>query len=88
MFAILQEQAGRRHWVRITGPGAHSFTTAILGPPEWLQYTDRDTAERDAELFRTQNAQKVESTKRRRKHKTEPATYTVVLVETTEGEPA
>lgn len=79
-FAILQERGGLRHWVRIDGPGATSSTTAILGPPKDLQYADRQAAERDAEIFRAQNARAVENTKRRRKHKTEPATYSVLPV--------
>lgn len=82
-FAILQEQAGRQHWVRINGPGSETFTTAILAPPKDLQYSDRDTAERDAEIFQERNAREVEATKRRRKYKEEPATYTVVSVEVT-----
>jgi hypothetical protein len=86
-FAILQEQAGRRHWVRINGPGASSFTTALRGPPKDLQYADREAAERDAEIFREQNARAVESTKRRRKHKEELATYSVLPVESAEAAP-
>jgi hypothetical protein len=82
-FAILQEQAGRRHWVRINGPGSETFTTAIRPPPKDLQYPNRDIAERDAEVFRERNARDVEATKRSRKYRTEPATYTVVSVEAT-----
>jgi hypothetical protein len=85
MFAILQEQAGCRHWVRIAGPGSSSFTTALRPPPKHLQYADRETAERDAELFREQNAREVESTKRQRKHKIEPATFSVLPVKLEEA---
>jgi hypothetical protein len=87
-FAILQEQAGRRHWVR-TEVSERGFTldrstTAILPPPATLQYADRDSAERDAEIFRQRNAGAVEATKRRRKYKEEPAMYSVVPVMTKE----
>lgn len=46
-----------------------------------MQYPDRETAERDAEIYRAKNARDVEATKRKRKYKTEAATYTVVPVE-------
>ena len=83
-FAILQEQAGRRHWVRTDvserGFTSDHTTTALLPAPVTLQYGDRDSAERDAEIFRQRNAHAVEITKRRRKYKEEPATYSVVPV--------
>ena len=61
-------------------PGLQQFQTAILGPPKDLQYAERHAAERDAEIFREQNAREVASTNRRRKHKIEPATYSVLPV--------
>ena len=64
--------------MRSIGPGGQTFTTAILGPH--LYYADRETAERDAETFRQRNARDVEATKRKRKWKTEPATYSVLEV--------
>jgi hypothetical protein len=83
-FAILQEQAGRRHWVRTEvsegGFTSNCMTTALLPAPVTLQYGDRDSAERDAEIFRERNARAVEATKRKRKYKEEPATYSVVPV--------
>jgi len=82
-FAILQEQEGLRHWVFIRGPGHRSLTSARLPPPTDLQYAERETAERDAEIYRQENARDVEATKRRPKYKTEPATYTVVSVDPT-----
>ena len=88
VFAILQEQAGRRHWVRTEvsegGFASNYTTTALLPAPVDLQYGDRDSAERDAEIFRQRNASAVEATKRRRKYKEEPATYSVVPVMTKE----
>ena len=80
MFAILQEQAGRQHWIRIDG--AFRRFIAVLGgpPPEDLQYSDHNVAERDADVLLALNARAVERTKRRRKYKEEPATYTVVPV--------
>ena len=81
MFAILEESSRYRLWVRLEGTN-RSFTTARYpGPPEDLQYPDRATAERDAETFRAQNARAVERTKRKRKHKIDPATYSVLPVE-------
>ena len=80
MFAILEESSRYRLWVRLEGTN-RSFTSAVLGPPEDLQYPDRATAERDAETFRAQNARAVERTKRKRKHKIDPATYSVLPVE-------
>jgi hypothetical protein len=83
-FAILQEQEGRQHWVRKNGPYAETFTTAfptIRPPTAGLLYADRETAERDAEGFRQQNARDVEATKRTSKNKTVPATYSVVPIE-------
>ena len=42
-FAILEEQAGCRHWVRAAGQGFNpGFTPAIAGPPKHLQYADRE----------------------------------------------
>jgi hypothetical protein len=73
-FAILEEQEGRRHWVR-----SNSFTTAIRPPLAHLQYAEREEAERDAEIFRQENARQVEAAKRRRS-KIEPASYTIVQV--------
>jgi hypothetical protein len=55
--------------------------SARLPPPTDLQYAERETAERDAEIYRQENARDVEATKRRPKYKTEPATYTVVSVD-------
>ena len=80
-FAILQEQEGRRHWVRKNGSNSEMFTTAILPPSAGLAYAEREAAERDAEVFRQQNARDVEATKRKRKWKTAPATYSVVPIE-------
>ena len=76
MFAILQEEkSGLRHWVRIKAPGVDIFTSAAPGAaPEEMQYADRETAERDAEIYRVQNARDV---KRRR---AEPATFSVLPV--------
>ena len=45
-FAILQEQEGRRHWIRKNGPSSDTFTTAILPPSAGLIYADREAAER------------------------------------------
>jgi hypothetical protein len=80
-FVILQEQAGRQHWIRIDG----SWTgfTAVLGgpPPEDLHYSDRAAAERDAETLRARNARDVEATKTPPQIQEEPATYTVVFLD-------
>jgi hypothetical protein len=81
MFVILQEQEGRQHWMR----AVNAYSTSMMAvhddtPPASLQYPDRETSERDAEIFRAKNAREVEATKRRRKYKTAPATYSVVEV--------
>jgi hypothetical protein len=80
-FAILEQQKGRQHWVRIYDSGHDSFTSAIRDPLEHMRYADRETAERDAEVFR-QRA--VEAMKRKRKGKEPPASYTVVPIEPAE----
>ncbi len=81
MFVILQEQEGLRHWVKIASSSSTSLMAAWTAPPTEMQYAERDIAEHDADTFRARNAREVEATKRRRKYKTEPASYTVVTVE-------
>jgi len=74
-FAILQENtvSGALHYVQ---PGG--FTGASSAPGDTMSYFDRSVAERDAETLRATNARDVERTKRKRKFKTHPCTYTVI----------
>jgi hypothetical protein len=64
-----------------SGPSSTSSMAYHNGMPPVSYYADRANAERDAEWFRARNARAVEATKRRRKYKTWPATYTVIEVE-------
>ena len=80
MFAILEERAsGGRSLVARDGPGI-SHCMYIASFPASPYYAILAHAERDAEWFRADNARRVEDTKRRRKYKTLPATYSVIEV--------
>jgi len=46
-FAIIRERKAVRLWVRPNGPGGMSISH--MGPPDDMQYANRDAAERDAE---------------------------------------
>jgi hypothetical protein len=89
-FAILREQEGRQHWIHIerlphncisTGTSIANIGGQRFEPPIDQLYADREAAERDAEDLQQQNARDVEATKRKRKWKTAPATYSVVPIE-------
>jgi hypothetical protein len=85
MFAIIEERVEEtrthRNWVARSGPGTTSMMACHDGFPPASHYTDRANAERDAEWFRAENARSIEATKRSRKYKTLPATYTVTELE-------
>jgi hypothetical protein len=81
MFAILEEAEGCRNWIHIE-PHGTAFISARSGPPPAdMLYAERATAERDAEACRAINARKVKTTKRWRKYRIAPATYSVVPIE-------
>jgi hypothetical protein len=77
MFAILEEAEGLRHWVRIESHNSTAFISARRPPPAHFLYAARNAAEHDAEIFRATNAHEVEGGK----HKSAPATYSVVPIE-------
>jgi hypothetical protein len=79
VFGVYERtESGRLSW-KFDSSSSMLMGGSSLGPLELMSaYKDRETAERAAERHRERNAQNVEATKRRRKHKTEPATYVVV----------
>lgn len=78
-FAVYEQTAsGKLSWKFTNGSSQLMGGSSLGHLTPWEAFKDRETAERIAEASRQQNAKNVEATKRRRKYKTEPATYTVV----------
>jgi hypothetical protein len=76
-YAILEERAnGALSYVRIYDNS--SMTTGASSFPEEDRFTSREAADANTELLRADNARRVEQTKRWRKYRTLPATYTVI----------
>jgi hypothetical protein len=77
-FGILQKctVTGCEHWVQ---PGAFMAASSGFGPGS-LAYDSFADAERDVEKLKAENERDVQQTKRSRKFKKHPATYTVCTV--------
>jgi hypothetical protein len=77
-FVILEERAdGGLSYVRIDGNSSMMGMVASF-PSEHDRFMNRDAAEENVKLLKADNVRRVEATKRRRKFKTLPATYTVI----------
>jgi hypothetical protein len=78
-YVVLEERAdGGLSYVRL-----YDMSRMLCGASSFPQnpndrFATRDAADANAELLRADNARSVEATRRRRKYKTEPATYAVV----------
>jgi hypothetical protein len=76
-FAIIQEctVTHRQHYV-----SSDAITSVTGGCPARMTFSRQDAAEFAARTLRDQNAANVERTKRQRKYRVHPCTYTVVAV--------
>jgi hypothetical protein len=85
-YAILEECTKSRYqdWVRIGGPNSMTMIAASCRQPSEL-YADRAAAEHDAEVLRLRNGRDVERSRWRPRYRTEPARYTVIETQITDG---
>jgi hypothetical protein len=85
-YAILEEctKSGYQYWVRIGGPNSMTMVAASCRQPSDL-YADRAAAEHDAEVLRLRNGRDVERSRWRPRYRTEPARYTVIETQITDG---
>lgn len=80
-YAILKEcSTGYLYWEHLDHDGSVGFTTASWAPSDRMTYSDRAVANRAMQVLEARHAKMVEATKRRRKFKTHPATYTVIEI--------
>jgi hypothetical protein len=77
-YVVLEERAdGGLSYVRIDGNSSMMGGVSFF-PNERDRFDSREAAEANVELLMADNARRVEHTKRQRKYKVHPATYSVI----------